>query len=117
MAIGVSCGSPLDSEKGMILSPPSLPGWDNVPITAWLSRRYRAPAFLENDANACALAEWRFGAGQGCRSMGFLTFGTGFGAGLILDGRLYRGAGGMAGEIGMSGICRRPAWPWEGRLL
>ncbi len=99
-AIGVSCGGPLDSDKGMILSPPNLPGWDDVPITAWLSGRYRAPAFLENDANACALAEWRFGAGQGCRSMVFLTFGTGFGAGLILDGRLYRGIGGMAGEIG-----------------
>ena len=96
MAIGVSCGSPLDSEKGMILSPPNLPGWDNVPITAWLSRRYRAPAFLENDAKACALAEWRFGAGQGCRSMVFLTFGTGFGAGLFLDGRLYRGKTGVA---------------------
>lgn len=55
---------------------------------------------MENDANACALAEWRWGAGQGCRSMAFLTFGTGLGAGLILDGRLYRGACGMAGELG-----------------
>ena len=99
-AIGVSCGNPLDSEKGVILSPPNLPGWDDVPITAWLSARYHAPAYLENDANACALAEWRFGAGQGCRNMVFLTFGTGFGAGLILNGRLYRGASGMAGEIG-----------------
>lgn len=99
-AIGVNCGSPLDSEKGLILSPPNLPGWDNVPITAWLSARYHAPAYLENDANACALAEWRFGAGHGCRNMVFLTFGTGFGAGLILDGRLYRGISGMAGEIG-----------------
>ena len=58
------------------------------------------PPFMENDANACALAEWRWGAGQGCRSMAFLTFGTGLGAGLILDGRLYRGACGMAGELG-----------------
>ena len=71
-----------------------------MPITAWLSQRYGVPAYLENDANACALAEWRFGAGQGCRNMVFLTFGTGFGAGLILDGRLYRGTNGMAGEIG-----------------
>ncbi len=99
-AIGVSCGGPLDEERGLILSPPNLPGWDEVPITSWLSQRYGAPAWLENDANACALAESRFGAGQGCRNMVFLTFGTGFGAGLILDGRLYRGSSGMAGEIG-----------------
>lgn len=100
LAIGVSCGGPLDEKRGLILSPPNLPGWDEVPITTWLSRRYGVPAYLENDANACALAEWRFGAGQGCRNMVFLTFGTGFGAGLILDGRLYRGTNGMAGEIG-----------------
>lgn len=100
LAIGVSCGGPLDEKRGLILSPPNLPGWDEVPITAWLSQRYSVPAYLENDANACALAEWRFGAGQGCRNMVFLTFGTGFGAGLILDGRLYRGTNGMAGEIG-----------------
>lgn len=100
LAIGVSCGGPLDEEKGLILSPPNLPGWDEVPITAWLRETYKVPAYLENDANACALAEWRFGAGKGCRNMVFLTFGTGFGAGLILDGRLYRGTNGMAGEIG-----------------
>ncbi len=99
-AIGVSCGGPLDTARGLILSPPNLPGWDNVPVTDWLTRRFNAPAFLENDANACALAEWRFGAGKGCRNMVFLTFGTGFGAGLILDGRLYRGATGLSGELG-----------------
>ena len=99
-AIGVSCGGPLDSRSGMILSPPNLPGWDEVPITAFLSERYGVPAFLQNDANACALAEWRYGAGRGCRNMIFLTFGTGFGAGLILDGRLYAGTNDMAGEIG-----------------
>lgn len=100
LAIGVSCGGPLDEERGYILSPPNLPGWDEVPIVSWLEQRYRSPAFLQNDANACALAEWRFGAGAGTRNMIFLTFGTGFGAGLILDGRLYRGTNGMAGEIG-----------------
>ncbi len=99
-AVGVSCGGPLDAGRGLILSPPNLPGWDRVPVTDWLAGRCGAPAFLENDANACALAEWRFGAGRGCRDMVFLTFGTGFGAGLILGGRLYRGAAGLAGEIG-----------------
>lgn len=99
-AIGVSCGGPLDSRGGRILSPPNLPGWDDVPIAAWLEERVGAPAYLQNDANACALAEWRFGAGRGCENMVFLTFGTGFGAGLILNGRLYAGASDMAGEIG-----------------
>lgn len=99
-AIGVSCGGPLDEEKGLILSPPNLPGWDEVPIVAWLQERFHAPAFLQNDANACALAEWKFGAGKGTKNMIFMTFGTGLGAGLILDGRLYRGTNGMAGEIG-----------------
>lgn len=100
LCIGVSCGGPLDEDKGLILSPPNLPGWDEVPITAWLSERYHAPAYLQNDANACALAEWRFGAGKGTKNMIFLTFGTGFGAGLILEGRLYRGTNGNAGEVG-----------------
>ena len=99
-AVGVSCGGPLDPSRGLILSPPNLPGWDDVPIVQTLEERLSAPAFLQNDANACALAEWRFGAGRGCRNMAFLTFGTGLGAGLILDGRLYAGTNDMAGEIG-----------------
>lgn len=99
-AIGISCGGPLDSDRGLVLSPPNLPGWDALPIAAQLSQRFGLPARLQNDANACALAEWRFGAGQGTRHMVFLTFGTGMGAGLILNGALYEGACGMAGEIG-----------------
>jgi glucokinase len=98
--IGISCGGPLDSRAGLVLSPPNLPGWDRVPIVDLLSRALGAPARLQNDANACALAEWRFGAGRGCRSMVFLTFGTGMGAGLILDGRLYEGPTDLAGEVG-----------------
>lgn len=99
-AVGVSCGGPLDSGKGLILSPPNLPGWDAVPITNLLFEATGVPAYLCNDANACALAEWKYGAGQGSRNMIFLTFGTGLGAGLILDGRLYEGTNGMAGEVG-----------------
>ena len=99
-AIGISCGGPLDSKLGIIQSPPNLPGWDNVPLTKMLEDRFSIPAFIENDANACALAEWLYGAGQGCNNMVFLTFGTGLGAGLILDGKLYRGANGLAGEAG-----------------
>jgi len=99
-ALGISCGGPLDSARGVILSPPNLPGWDAVPITEHFTRRLGIPARLRNDANACALAEWRWGAGRGARHLIFLTFGTGFGAGLILNGQLYEGATGYAGEIG-----------------
>lgn len=99
-SIGVSCGGPLDSTSGVILSPPNLPGWDAVPITDMLQDACGIPAYLCNDANACALAEWKYGAGRGCRNMIFLTFGTGLGAGLILDGKLYEGTNGMAGEVG-----------------
>lgn len=99
-AIGISCGGPLDAEKGLILSPPNLPGWDGIAICDAFTRRFGGAAWLMNDANACALAEWRFGAGRGTRSMVFLTMGTGMGGGLILDGRLYEGANGNAGEVG-----------------
>ncbi len=99
-AIGVSCGGPLDSAQGLILSPPNLPGWDCIDVITPFRARFRAPTALQNDANACALAEWQWGAGRGCHSMVFLTFGTGMGAGLILDGRLYVGASDMAGEVG-----------------
>ena len=99
-AIGISCGGPLDSVRGLIQSPPNLPDWDNVPIVQMLHDAFGIPVALCNDANACALAEYRFGAGVGCRSMVFLTFGTGMGAGLVLDGKLYVGANDNAGEVG-----------------
>ena len=99
-AAGISCGGPLDEEKGLILSPPNLPGWDAVPIVKLVSDALGVPAFLQNDANACALAEYRWGAGKGTRYMAFLTFGTGLGAGIIVDGKLLKGATGNAGEIG-----------------
>ncbi|MBQ7043159.1 MAG: ROK family protein [Clostridia bacterium] len=99
-AIGISCGGPLDSRTGVVLCPPNLPKWIDVPIVEILSSRFGVPVFLQNDANACALAEWKLGAGKGTQNMIFLTFGTGFGAGLILDGRLYVGASDMAGEVG-----------------
>ena len=98
--IGISCGGPLDSRKGIILSPPNLPGWDEVHISEYFAGAFRTPVKLQNDANACALAEWKLGSGKGCDNVVFLTFGTGLGAGLILDGRLVTGASGMAGEAG-----------------
>ena len=98
--IGISCGGPLDSRTGVVMSPPNLPGWDNIPIVKLLSEEFGIPAAIQNDANACALAEWRFGAGKGSRNMAFLTFGTGLGAGLVLDGKLYTGTNDNAGELG-----------------
>lgn len=97
---GVSCGGPLDEKSGVILSPPNLKGWDNVGITDLITKNFNIPAFLLNDANACALAEWKYGAGKGTKNMIFCTFGTGMGAGLILNGKLYSGTNGNAGEIG-----------------
>ena len=99
-SIGVSCGGPLDSIEGLVLSPPNLPGWDRIPIVRLLENRYHVKAGLQNDANACALAEWKYGAGKGFKNVIFLTFGTGMGAGLILDNKLYVGANDMAGEVG-----------------
>lgn len=99
-AIGISCGGPLDSKRGVIMSPPNLPGWDNIEIVKLLEDRFNVPVGIQNDANACALAEWRYGAGIGTKNMIFLTFGTGMGAGLILNGQLYSGTNDMAGEVG-----------------
>ena len=99
-AIGISCGGPLDSKRGIIQAPPNLPAWKDIPIVSLIEERFGTPTFLENDANACALAEWYWGAGRGFESIIFLTFGTGLGAGLVLDGRLYRGPSGLAGEVG-----------------
>ena len=100
VAVGISCGGPLDAERGLILSPPNLPGWDEVPVCAFFRSRWGIPARLMNDADACAVAEWKYGAGRGLSHVIFLTFGTGMGAGLILNGKLYEGACSSAGEIG-----------------
>ncbi|WP_313584825.1 ROK family protein [Lacrimispora sp.] len=98
--IGISCGGPLSPDRMVICSPPNLPGWVSVPIVSYLADELQMPARMLNDADACALAEWKYGAGRGSLHMIFLTFGTGLGAGLILNGRLYTGACGMAGEVG-----------------
>lgn len=98
--IGISCGGPLNSETGVINSPPNLPGWENIKITEYVKKRMNCEAYIQNDANACAVAEWKYGAGKDMKNIVFFTFGTGLGAGLILDGKLYSGTNGMAGEAG-----------------
>lgn len=99
-SIGISCGGPLDSKSGVILSPPNLPGWEKIPIVNLMTNKYAIPVAIQNDANACALAEWKYGAGRGSENMVFITFGTGLGAGLVLNGKLYSGTNDNAGEIG-----------------
>lgn len=98
--IGIACGGPLDSRKGIIKKPPSLPLWDGIEIVKYFKEKFNIPTYLKNDADACAVAEWKYGAGKGTENMIFITFGTGFGAGLILGGRLYSGTNDNAGEIG-----------------
>ncbi len=98
--IGIACGGPLDSKKGIIKKPPSLPLWDNIEIVKYFEDKFGIKTYLKNDADACAVAEWKYGAGKGTENMIFITFGTGFGSGLILNGRLYSGTNDNAGEIG-----------------
>jgi len=99
-AIGICAPGPVDVERGEVTDPPNLPGWGTVPVVALVEEALGGPAMIENDANAAALAEWRFGAGRGFENVVYLTMSTGIGGGLILDGRLYRGRNSNAGEIG-----------------
>jgi glucokinase len=99
-ALGVAAPGPIDFEQGVIIEAPNMPGWVNVPLARRLSELLGRPAVLENDANAAALGEYVYGAGRGVRHMVYLTVSTGVGGGLVLDGRLYRGATGSAGELG-----------------
>ena len=99
-SIGISCGGPLDEQKGIILTAPNLPGWHSFYIVDFIKEELGLPAKMMNDANACALAEYHFGAGKGFHNVIFITCGTGFGAGLVLNDQLYSGTNGNAGEIG-----------------
>jgi glucokinase len=99
-AAGVSIPGPWDHQAGAFLNLPNLPGWEGYPIRRRLEEDFDVPVHMDNDANAAALAEWKFGAGRGCRHLIYLTMSTGIGGGLILDGRLYRGKNYNAGEVG-----------------
>lgn len=99
-AAGVGCGGPLDPHTGVIQDPPNLPGWIDIPLVQRLQDAMGIPVYLDNDANAAALGEHRFGAGRGVDNLVYLTISTGIGGGIIIDNRLYQGANGNAGEIG-----------------
>jgi len=98
--VGISSPGPLNPFTGVVTSASNLPGWRNIPVGALMSEALGVPVFLEHDAKAAALAEHRLGAGRGVSHMVLMALGTGIGAGLILDGRVYRGASGASVEIG-----------------
>lgn len=100
LAAGVGCGGPLDPHKGIIMEPPNLPGWVEVPLVRRLQEALGIPVYLDNDANAAALGEHRFGAGRGVANLVYLTISTGIGGGIVINNRLYLGQNGNAGEIG-----------------
>ncbi len=98
--IGIGCAGPVDRQAGLILNPPNLPGWLRVPLVERVEKALGRPAVLENDANAAALGEFRYGAGRGASSIVYLTVSTGIGSGIILDGKIWHGVKDGAGEVG-----------------
>jgi len=99
-AVGIGAGGPLDTTRGVLIAPPHLPGWCDVPLAARAEEAFGLPVALENDATAAAAGEHRYGAGAGTSHMVYLTISTGVGGGIVIDGRLYRGASGNGGELG-----------------
>ena len=90
----------MDAARGLVRLSHHVPGWEEIPLAEQLQAEFGAPAAVDNDANVAALGEWRFGAGQGCESLLYVTISTGIGGGWVLGGRIWGGADGMAGEIG-----------------
>jgi glucokinase len=99
-AIGICAPGPLNPKTGVVLNPPNLPGWKNVPLAEMVARHFGVGCRVENDANAAGLAEFLFGAARGCPSVFYMTWSTGIGSGIVLDGRIYHGKNGAAAEGG-----------------
>ncbi len=100
VSVGIGCPAPLDIENGLVMSPSNLPGWDRFPIVRFFEERFDVPVVLDNDANAAALGEFVYGAGRGCRNVVYITVSTGIGGGIIINGEVYHGVQGSAGELG-----------------
>ncbi|HEY3522356.1 MAG TPA: ROK family protein [Candidatus Limnocylindrales bacterium] len=111
--VGIGVGGPLDPERGIVQSPPNLPGWDTIPLAEIVARAFDRPVYVENDATAAALAEAWWGSGRGCGTFVYLTISTGIGGGIVVDGRVLRGANGNAGELGHISVDYR-GWPCPG---
>jgi glucokinase len=103
--IGVGCAGPVDLKAGVVFNPPNLPGWTRVPLTERIEGALGVPTVLENDANAAALGEYRYGAGRGAGSIVYMTVSTGIGGGIILDGKVWHGLKDAAGEVGHMTVC------------
>jgi len=103
-SIGICAPGPLDPKAGVILNPPNVPCWRNFPLAEKITSAYHLPVKVDNDANAAALAETRWGAARGYRYVFYATIGTGVGTGIVLDGRIYHGKTGSAGEGGHMSI-------------
>ena len=99
-SISIAAAGAVDLEKGLVTLSPNLSGWHNIPLGEVVRERYGGKVFLVNDASAAALGEHRFGSGKGVKNLVFLTIGTGIGGGIIINGKLYQGLSGSAGEIG-----------------
>lgn len=108
-AVGVSFGGPVDTARGIVLQSHHVEGWEGLPLLAELEATFHRPVHLENDANAVALGEYRYGAGRGARTVVYITVSTGIGGGIVLDGQLWRGSHGVAGEVGHMVV--RPGGP------
>jgi glucokinase len=105
--IGICSPGPLDPKRGVVLNPPNVPCWRNFPLADEVAKAYGVPVKVDNDANAAALAESRWGAGQGYRNIFYATIGTGIGTGIIFDHQIYHGRTGAAGEGGHLSIDHR----------
>ena len=103
-SIGICAPGPLDPKTGVVLNPPNLTCWRNFPLADRIGSKYRIPVKVDNDANAAALAETRWGAARGFHYVFYATIGTGIGTGIVLDGRIYHGNTGAAGEGGHMSI-------------
>lgn len=100
ISIGIGVPGPVVAEAGAVSAPPIMPGWDDYPIRDHLQNLWQCPVTLGNDADFGALGEWAYGAGRGEHNLAYIKVGSGVGAGLLLDGHIYRGVTGCAGEIG-----------------
>lgn len=99
-AIGLGVPGPIDSQAGMVYAPPLMPGWDGYPIQQYLQEKWGLPVSLNNDSELGALGEWAYGVGRGENHLAYIKVGSGVGSGLLLNGQIYHGATGSAGEIG-----------------
>ena len=112
-AIGICSPGPLDPKNGIVINPPNLPCWRNFPLGENMRRLFAVPVSIDNDANAAALAEARWGAGRGYRNVFYAGVGTGIGTGIVFDGKIYHGRTGAAA----GGWACGNRYPWAGMRL